>query len=852
MFCCLSGMVCAQKPVIKKNKSDVSTVPNFYDAQKKLQAFYENKEDQMINEEEEGEDVEYNQYKRWEWFNEQRVYPTGKFPSPELLWNEYYKYKVTHSDPAARASNAGNWTQLGSSTVAVGSSAGAGRVNCFAFLPGNPTTMFAGAACGGVWKSTNGGVSWSVLNTDLLPSMSISDISIDPLNPNRIYIATGDNFGITSNAGLYPSIGVTLAGHFGAGVLTSTNAGITWTTTGLSYTQNQFNIAQRLVIHPTSTNILLLTTNTGIFRSTNNGTTWTNVKAGAFYTIEFNPSNPNVVFATDAQGLWRSNNSGATWSYKGGGYPNAAYGRVSFNVTPADTSVLYLWGPTGGFKKYSTLTNTFTTMTNPDPTVNPLINGYYDRAMVISPVNANEIYVGATKIAHSTDAGATWSLACNTTTVFTNPDYIHTDQKRMAFLPGSSTKLYTSNDGGIYTTSNAGASWTNLSNSLQIAQVYRLASTKSNNDTIYFGAQDGGSNRLTISTGNITQVFGGDGMQPLVNYNNSQNVFVCQQSGNLKKSTDGGNTFAQASPGVSMWVTPYVMNQLNPNTMYIGTRAGVQKSNSMGTFMTFTNTTSGIIDSIIALAVTKADTNVVYAAKLGKIAKTTNGGITWTNITGTLPVTTAGAITYIAISSTNPNLVFVTLSGYSAGNKVFMSSNGGTTWTNYSGTLPNVPVNCIVYQTGSNDALYIGTDFGVFTRDAAASDWTPFGTGLPNVIIDHLEIHYGANKLRAATYGRGIWQADLPIITGLLNVTNSNASLISVFPNPTKDKITVTVHTPAKEFSVSVCNLLGQELIRQNAKGTKIDIDLGALPGAEYLIKVTCDKKTEIKKIIKD
>ncbi len=832
----------------KKNTKFITSLPNFYDVQKKFSQVFDDKEESIDESE---ENVEYNQFKRWEWFNEQRVYPSGKFPSPDLLWNEYYKYKETHADAYNRVNASSNWMPLGSSTVAVGSSAGAGRINCLTFMPGTPTTMLAGAACGGVWKSTNGGSTWSVLNTDLLPSMSIADIAIDPLNTNRIYIATGDNFGITPSAGLYPSIGVTLAGHFGAGVLTSTNAGVTWTTTGLSYTQSQFNIAQHLIIHPTTTSILLLTTNTGIFRSANSGVTWTNVKPGVFYSIEFNPANPNVVFATSPLGLWRSNNSGATWTYKGGGYPNATYGRVSLSTTAADTSIVYLWGPTAGFKKYSTVSNTLTTMSSPDPIVFPAISGYYDRAMVVSPTNANEIYVGATKLARSTDAGASWSLACNTTT-FTTPDFIHADQKKLTFLPGSGTVLFAANDGGVYTTNNAGANWNNISNGLQIAQIYRLASTPSNPDTIYYGAQDCGSNRYVNSNGSITQVIGADGMQPLVDYTNSQNVFVCQQSGNLKKSTDGAATFAQASPGVCMWVTPYVMNLINPKTMYIGTRAGVQKSYSSGTFMTFTNTTSGILDSVIAVAVTKADTNLVYAAKLGKIVKTINGGTTWTNITGTLPVITAGAITYIAVSATNPNLVFVTLSGYSAGNKVFMSSNGGTTWTNYSGTLPNIPVNCIVYQAGTNDALYIGTDFGVFTRDAAATDWSPYGTGLPNVIVDHLEIHYGANKLRAGTYGRGLWQADLPIITGVKNQQGDQTSFINIFPNPTKDKINIEAPSTVKEFNVTVYNLVGQEVIKQQVKNSKGEIDLTNLPAAEYLVKITYNKITETKKIIKE
>lgn len=109
----------------------------------------------------------------------------------------------------------------------------------------------------------------------------------------------------------------------------------------------------------------------------------------------------------------------------------------------------------------------------------------------------------------------------------------------------------------------------------------------------------------------------------------------------------------------------------------------------------------------------------------------------------------------------------MTLSGYQAGIKVFSSVDGGSTWSNVSGTLPNIPVNCIVYQNGSNDALYIGTDFGVYYRDATLTDWVPYGNDLPNVIVSDMEIYYAGQKLRAATYGRGIWEVDLNPVTAL-------------------------------------------------------------------------------------
>ena len=718
-----------------------------------------------------------NQFHRWEWFNEQRVFPSGQFPSAGQILSEYEKFapfrdasRGRSNSPNSISTITANWINLGAAQVPGGSSAGTGRVNCMAFMPGNSATIFIGTACGGVWKSTNSGASWSVLNTDLLPSLSIASIAIDPINTNNIYIATGDNF-----AGL-PNYFKTLQGHFSAGVYKSTDGGLSWNVTGMSYTQAQLMYIQQIIIDPVTPSKLLLISNTGIFRSTDSAATWTNVKPGNFYSIEFNPLNQNVVYATNGLGLWRSNNNGLTWVYKGGGYPNTTAARVTLGVTPADTNYIYLWGPSAGFKKSVNGGNSFTTMSSPDALTNPY--GYYDRAVAVSNTNALGVHTGGSGSAKTGNGGLSWALGSDYSN-YLNANYIHQDVKRMKYAPGSGSTLYALTDGGIFVTQDDGTNWTNISHGLQIAEIYRVANNPFNADTIYYGTQDCASMRWDGSSSTVAQVFGSDGMQPLVDYTNPQNVFVCAPYGNLQKSTDGGNTFALASPGQCMWIAPYAMNPLNPQTMYIGAKLAVKKSLTGGVFLSWNNISTGWIDSVVALAVTKADTNYIYAAKLRAIVRSSDAGLTWDTITGTLPVNinmlTSTGITYIAVSSTDPQRVYVTMSGYASGNKVFMSTNGGNTWINYSGSLPNAPVNCITYVDGSNDGVYIGTDFGVFYRDGASSDWTSYNTGLPNVIVNHLDIYYATMKLRAGTYGRGLWESDLP-----MPVSSFTASATSV------------------------------------------------------------------------
>src|SRR5687768_2583570 len=355
---------------------------NFYDIQKAF-ALYENAMDTLYTanngaeEKEEGKFPGYNLFKRWEWFNQPCVYPSGEFPLVESILKEYASYQ-RHKERLKGKSTGqrilpATWENLNSPTAPTGyMSAGAGRVNCMTFMPGNNNILFAGAACGGVWKSINGGLTWTVLNTDQLPSLSITSIVIDPDDTDNIYIATGDNF-----TG-FPISGVLKQGHYSAGIYKSNDGGLNWSLAGIPHSQSDGFIPQQLIMDHSTPAIMLLASNTGIWRTIDHGANWTQVNSsGFFYSIEFNPLNSNVVYATNGLGLWRSNNNGVNWTYKGGGYPNAQGGRVTLAVTPADTNYIYVWGPVAGFKKSINGGNTLITMTNPDNIAQPY--GYVDR-----------------------------------------------------------------------------------------------------------------------------------------------------------------------------------------------------------------------------------------------------------------------------------------------------------------------------------------------------------------------------------------------------------------------------------------------------------------------------------------
>jgi len=709
---------------------------NFYDIQKKFDEYWKDKTPSA----EEGENREeggYQQFRRWEAFMKPRVYPTGSF-DPEILVKEQQKQKAS----SARLANAhptvtsANWTFVGPTSIPQ-NGGGTGRVNCIRFDPTNTNTVYIGAASGGVWKTTNSGSTWTS-HTDFLDALSVADIAVNPRYPDSIYAATGDGYGYESGA--YDFWG----GTYSAGVMISPDGGLTWNQSGLTYSQTQSMIIQRILVNPVDPDILLACTRTAILRSTDGGANWSTVQNGHYFDMEFKPGDANTVYAASVSGLMKSTNKGATWiaagTFNGGD-------RMSIAVTEANPLVIYALGANGNFYKSTDGGTSFQIKTSPNSIAS--FFGYYDAVLTCSPMNENKVYVAGMNVAKTFDGGVTWTPTGSN---------IHVDNHALEFLPGNNNVIWCGNDGSIYTSTNSGTSWTDLGNGIGIKQYYRMGGSTLTPYTMLAGAQDNGSDRF--SAGVWRKVAGADGMECLVDRTNDMNMFVSWQNGNLLKSTNGGTNFHDVTPSSGDWTTPFIQDPIDAN-VYYGGWENVYKSTDGGeTWSPITNGQFSNSGNVIALAMTEADNNYIYAASLTGIFRSTDGGVSWLNIEAGLPTSSAG-ITYIAVSNTDPDKVWVSFSSYSGGNKVFYSSNGGNTWTNFSGTLPNIPANTIAYQSGSQDAVYVGTDFGVYYRDATMTDWIPYNTDLPNVIVYELEINNSIQKIRACTYGRGIWESDL-------------------------------------------------------------------------------------------
>jgi len=717
---------------------------NFYDVQR---AFNEHWKDREIT-----KGQGYKQYKRWENFMEPRVYPSGERFAPDAVYNAVKDQK---GKSAMLKSMLGEWTYFGNTSVP-SNGGGVGRVNSVRSTAAAPSTYYACAPAGGLWKSTNSGGSWTVMNTDQLTSIGASDVAIDPTNPNILYLATGDG-----DAGDTYSIGI----------LKSTDGGATWNTTGLSWTVTQTVRTSRILIHPSNPNILIVAASNGIYKSTNAGATWTNVQAGNFKDLKFKPNNPSTVYATGSGAyFYKSTNTGDSFSQIGNGLPNSGVNRMAMGVSPNDVNVVYILAgssSTSGFYGLYRSNDSGANWTLQSNSPNILGwsetgagsggQSWYDLSCAVDPNDVNTVYTGGVNVWKSSNGGVTWTCVGHWYGAAGIP-YVHADIHALEFIPGTSTLLVGS-DGGVFRTTNAGSTFSDRSSNLEIGQMYRLGLAQTNENRVITGWQDNGSN-IRNAANNWNFVIGGDGMECIISHSNQDVMYGTIYFGQIFKSTNAGANFStivgSGGAGVNeggAWVTPYIMDPSNSNNLWLG-KSTVYKSTDAGS----TWTTLGAIPggSMNALAVAPSNSDYIYCSKGASLYRTTDGN-TFTAITG-LPNL---YLTYIAIDPSDPLHLWVTFSGFSAGEKVYESTNGGNSWTNYSTGLPNISANCIVYQNGSDDGLYIGTDAGVYYRESAFASWQPYMEALPNVPVSELEIHYSSGRIVAATYGRGIWRAPL-------------------------------------------------------------------------------------------
>ncbi len=702
------------------------------------------------------------------------------------------------SEVSGSRSAGGTWYSYGANnypTNNTGQPTGMGRVNCIAFDPNNANVIYVGAPSGGIWKTTNANgnsTSWTNLSSNL-PSLGVSAIVVHPANSDIIYIGTGDR-----DANDAP----------GLGVYKSMDGGVTWNP--INNSMGKVTVGS-MIMHPSNSNIILAATRGGIYKTTDGGVTWGLKESGNFKEIMFKPGDPSVVYAVSASSIsgakfYRSGNNGDSWTeitagILDGGTP-AAGARMVIAVAPANPAFVYLLQIKESDRTFRALLRSndsglsFTTQST-----GPNILGYncdgtgtasqatYDLIITVDPLNANTVYVGSLNNWKSTDGGVSWSIVshwASTCSGSTMP--VHADQHWYEWSPFSGY-LYAGNDGGILYSPNGGASWTEITGNLKINQVYKLGQGAGNVNHLVFGLQDNGCTATTNGTDFYT-VSGGDGMECAIDYNNSNYCYDTYHSGLMRRSTTGpiGNYSYIAGEGYNGidesggWVAPYLLHKTIPSTMFGGYKNVWRSTNvraSSNSAIVWEKISTGETLNCIDIDQSAADLNILYAVRSGSIKRTDNANDVAANVTWTscnLP----NGLTPTAIEThpTDANIVYVT-----AGYYVFKSSDKGMSWTEITGNLPALFNNCLVIDKNANEGLYVGNQTGVWYKNATMTDWILFSNGLALVDVRELEIYYDAvtpanNRIKAATYGRGIWESDLAEIN-VINPANFVSTAIS-------------------------------------------------------------------------
>lgn len=699
----------------------------------------------------------WKQFKRWEYYWESRLDANGNIPDPTERFEIFQAYQELQNSQAKYAAGTGNWSELGPvslPTNGTGQPNGMGRVTCIAFHPTDANTIYAGAASGGFWVSSDNGTTWSK-SISGMTRLGVSSIVVHPTTPNTIYIGTGDRDG-----GDAP----------GYGVWRSTDGGATWS----AYNSGMGNrTVYEILMDPTNSNRLIASTNGNrVYRSLDGGATWNySGTSSAMKDIAFKPGDPNTIYAAGTQ-FDVSTDGGLTFTQVA---TIATEQRYAIGVSADEPNWVYLiGGDNGGLTGIHRSTDSGTTFTTQATSPNLLGYGttggtgsqaWYDLVMVADPTDANTVYIGGINNWKSTDAGVNWSIVSHWVGSGGNPA-VHADQHVLEFSPHNGA-LYNGHDGGIHITADGGTTWTEISSGLAIAQIYKIGVAQDVEGYVINGYQDNGT--AIYYDGPWSTEIGGDGMECIIDPTDNNYMYGALYYGDIRRSTNGGTSFSQITTSVSesgAWVTPYILDPNDPNNMYAGYRSVWRSTNVKAGTPTWTQVSSFTGSSTIrTMAMAPSNSDVLYVGRSSsterfmKTSDATAGSPTWTNLTTNLP--TNSNIKAIAIDYTDEDHLFISI-----GNDIYESTDGGLNWTNFSGSLPNISLNTIVIdQNSAVDAMYVGHDVGIYYRDNTMADWTIYATGLPNVEVTELEIYQNPSecksKLYAATYGQGLWVSDL-------------------------------------------------------------------------------------------
>lgn len=776
----------------------------------------------------------WKHFKRWEWFAGQRVGEDGMMPNGEFLLREVDRVKLQRNYRSG-----GDWRIIGPQRgpyAIIGYPAdGIGRITALAFHPVDTNIIWTGAPAGGLWRTVNNGDNWENMTPDM-PNLGVGDLVIHPDHPDTMYLASGDG---------------SVSDTYSYGLLRSADGGLSWEATGLTFNIPDGINFRRVALDPIHPHRLLVATNDGLKLSVDAGQTFETVELGHFTDILWQHGQSDTVLAstfsfTGGARVMRSTDGGVTWQMSQG-LPADNVERIKVRSSTADPRRVYalcsnmqsgfrgLWRSDDGglsFQAMASTPNIFDWSLSGDESGGA---SWYAMDIAVSNTDPDRIVAGSVSLWQSNDGGQTFTPFAHWNGA--SAPYAHADHHRLAFHPVTN-RFFTANDGGLFRKAWNFNGFNLLSEGMSITQYYKMAHGTQNANLLLAGAQDNGTTRLR--NGLWTIVFGGDGMQTLIHPEDGNIMFCTTQNGSVYRSNDAGFNFtSNLSPNgmQGQWVVPLLIDPQGGTVMYGGWNNRIYRSDDLGNGW-FDFSPDLIGGHVTAMAISPQDSEWMYVTTRGRVYRTTDMGSAWSMVSSGLPGNIE--LTGVAIHPYNKEEVWVTVSGYTDGRKVFRSRNGGNTWQNMSTGLPNLPVNCIVIEKSAVNGVYVGTDAGVYYREEGMDAWEPFMNGLPNVIVTDMHIHDGEELLRIATYGRGIWESSLKNALNI-GITEVGDDKALIYPVPSSDVITIVHDRLRAGEQVQVLDAFGRQVMAFRASGPRHALSVASLPGGIYYLRKVAD-----------